>query len=258
MGLSRRAGLLRRWFKQGVSADMSSDSRSLLVAFGGLAQGLGMPPFEFFGATGGIPVKRLFVRDPRQSWYHQGIFGHGRSLVATADSLAKLIARHDVERLVMTGNSMGGYAALAFGTLLGADTVLCFSPQTVLDLDVLAEMDDHQWDRRLGELAAAGRLDTSWTDLRKALPRARHTNTDYQIYFAEPFRADRLHAERLRGIEGVRLFRFGRGAHGLAGALRSSGALERILRGALDPAPRESEKEIVGASDRDSRPEPRA
>ena len=52
-----------------------------------------------------------------------------------------------------------GYAALLFGTLLGAEEVLCFAPQTVLDLDILADMGDHRWDWRLGRQTAAGAVD---------------------------------------------------------------------------------------------------
>jgi pimeloyl-ACP methyl ester carboxylesterase len=233
MKLARRARLLRRFFRRGLSVDMSSDSPTLLVAFGGLAQQPGMPPFEFFAAAGEIPVKRLFVRDPRQAWYHCGIVGHGRTLPAVAESLRELIARYEVERLVLAGSSMGGYAALAFGALLGADTVLCFSPQTVLDLAVLAEMNDHHWDKRLGELAAAGRLDPGWIDLRASLPRARQGDTRFEIYFDDTHPADRQHAQRLLGIEGVRLYPFGHGAHHLARDLRDSGALQLILRRAL-------------------------
>jgi hypothetical protein len=231
--LARRARLARRLLRRGLSLDMGSESRTLLIAFAGLAQQPGMPPFEFFAATGDLAVKRMFVRDPRQAWYQLGILGHGRSLPAVAESLKRLIARYEVERLVMAGSSMGGYAALAFGALLGAETVLCFSPQTVLDLATLAQMNDHHWDRRLGELSAAGRLDPEWIDLRDALPRARHTATRFEIYFDDSHDADRLHAERLRGVAGVRLYRFAGGAHQLARSLRDSGALERILRRAL-------------------------
>lgn len=216
-----------------LSLDMDSDSRTLLIAFGGMRGRIGMPPFEFLSLTGTIPVKRLFVRDLRQAWYHRGMPGHGTTLLDVADALKELLAAHEVERLVIAGNSSGGYAALVFGTLLGADTVLCFSPQTILDLDVLASMEDHRWDEPLLELTAAGALDPQWVDLRAALPEARQRNTRYHVYFDESLAVDRLHAERLGAIEGLRLFRFGRGGHYLIRRLRDAGALERLLRSAL-------------------------
>lgn len=215
------------------SLDMDSDARTLLLAFGGLNRQIGMPPFEFFSLTGEIPVKRLFVRDPRQAWYHRGMPQHGATLMSVADSLRELIARHEVDRLVVAGNSAGGYAALLFGTLLGAETVLSFAPQTVIDLDVLAAMGDHRWDDNLRPLARAGALDPHWTDLREALPGARCADTRCHIYFDDTTPLERSHAERLLGMEGVRLYRFGGGDHDLVRTLRASGALERILRSAL-------------------------
>lgn len=235
----------RARFRQGVedpsvplSLDMGHDSRTLLVAFGGMAGQLGMPPFEFFKATGEIPVKRLFVRDLHQAWYHRGIPGHGETLEQAAASLKQLIGEHDVERLVVAGNSAGGYASVAFGTLLEADTALCFAPQTVLELDVLREFDDHRWDDQLRELVEAGAMDGRWTDLRRALQQHRGGRTRYEVYFDETLEVDRLHADRLAGLDGVRLHRMKSGAHSVAQEMRESGELERVLHRALLPASR--------------------
>jgi len=230
----------RREFRRGVedpkvplSLDMGRDSGTLLIAFGGMRGQIGMPPFEFFKATGGIPVKRLFVRDLLQAWYHRGIPGHGSTIPEVAESLGALVAAHDVDRLVVAGNSAGGYAALLFGTLLGADTVLGFAPQTVLELDALAAMDDHRWDEQLSELIADGALDPRWTDLRTALPPVRRADTHYELYFDDSFRADRLQAERMAELEGATLLRLEGGAHGVAREMRESGALEGVLKSAL-------------------------
>lgn len=235
---------VRRPFRRGFSrelgdqsssvvADMGGDSRTLLIAFGGLQGRLAMPAFEFFNSTRGIPVKRVFVRDLRQAWYHRGLSGEEATLMDVVDSLRELIARSEVERLVVIGNSAGGYAALVFGTLLGADTVVCFSPQTVLDLEVWREMKDARWEGELRPLVESKALDTHWTDLRSALPVARSKDTRYMVFFDTRERLDRLHAERLAGIAGVRLYRLGRGGHMVPLWLRKCGALERVMRQAL-------------------------
>ncbi len=217
-----------------LGLDMTSDSRTLLLAFGGLVGQIGIPPFEFFSLTAQVPVKRLFVRDLRQAWYHRGIPRYGSGVPQVADALRPLLARQEVDRLVVAGASAGGYAALLFGTLLGAEEVLCFAPQTVLDLDTLAAMGDHRWDWRLGRQTAAGAVDARFSDLRRVLPAARCAQTSYRIYFDDSLQADRMHAERLADLPGVRLYRFGRGSHNIARSLRDTGALERVLRGALD------------------------
>jgi hypothetical protein len=66
-----------------------------------------------------------------------------------------------------------------------------------------------------------------------ALPRASRGETRFHVFFDDSLSVDRLHAERLLGLEGLRLYRFGRGRHHLVRALREVGALERILRTAL-------------------------
>jgi hypothetical protein len=216
-----------------LSLDMQSDSRTLLIALGGIGRNVSMPPFEFFKATGSIPCKRLFVRDVNQAWYQMGLPGHGSDFTSVADTLRELIAGHDVDRLVLAGASAGGYAAMAFGTLLGADLALCFAPQSTVDLDKLHAIGDRRYDARLGEVTAAGVVDADWIDLRSALPAARVADTRYDIYFADRVAPDRLHAERLVGVEGVRLYRFGRGNHNIAGTMRRSGALDKVLQRAL-------------------------
>lgn len=247
-GRSRTArGLLRR--NAPLKLEMIGDSRTLLIAFGGMRGGFGMPLFEFSTLTENMPAKRLFVRDLRQAWYHQGVPQHGGTLLEFAESLRQLIAGYDVDRLVATGNSAGGYAALVYGTLLGADTVLAFAPQTVIELEVLAEMNDHGWDDRLEPLGAAGVLDRRWTDLRRALPTARRADTRHEIYFGNSHREDRLHAERLDGLDGVHLFPVEAARHNVAREMRDSGALERALRRALEaPQPASERPETTGRS----------
>jgi pimeloyl-ACP methyl ester carboxylesterase len=231
--LRRRFPALLSEADESVLLNMDSNVRTLLLAVGGMSIEDRELVFEFLSVTETFPVKRLFVRDPRQAWYHCGMPHHGWTLSSVVESLRDLIAQHDVDRLVVVGSSSGGYAALVFGTLLGADSVLCFAPQTVLDLEILASMDDHRWDPVLGPLNRAGMLDRRWIDLRRALPAARCADTRYEIFFDDSFRVDRIHAERLSGIEGVRLYRFGRGGHRLVRMLRDSGALEQILSRAL-------------------------
>lgn len=221
-----------------LSHDFASDSSTLLIAFGGAPPArLGVPAFEFRKATEAMSVKRLLVRDLHMAWYHRGLPGQSTTLSGVAESLTEIVAVHDIDRIVAAGNSAGGYAALVFGTLLGADVVLSFAPQTVLDLDALAALGDHRWDDLLQPLSATGALDRRWTDLRQSLRRFRKPNTSYQVYFDESLAVDRLHAERLSGLPGVSLIRFGTGNHALVREMRRTGALTQVLLDALEPPP---------------------
>ncbi len=231
----------RRWYRRSVrgegvavSLDTEIDSRTLLLTFGGMKSTAGLVTFEFVALTADMPVKKMFVRDPRQSWYHRGMPSHGKTLESIAELLQKIVAEQDVDRLVTVGSSAGGYAALAFGALLGADRVLAFGPQTTLARDALAEMNDHRWDYLLEPLWDKGALEESWVDLSRALPGALNGNTRCAVFFDETVPGDREHAELLAGVDGVRLYRFGRGGHTLSRHLRDQGALDRLLREALD------------------------
>jgi hypothetical protein len=249
---------VRLWYRRthadtgvALSLDMEGESRTLLVTFGGMKSLAGLPSFEFVNLTRDVHVKRMFVRDPRQSWYHRGMPQHGKTLASIADSLRTVLADHDFDRLVTVGNSAGGYGALVFGTLLGADTVLAFGPQTVLDRETLNEMADHRWDYLLRPLWEKGALEQQWIDLRDALPQARVADTSYKIYFDEKS-PDRLHAERLRDLEGVRLYRFGSGGHNVVRSLRDNGALIRIVRAAVgEPQSEQSSDDTAPRDDTD-------
>jgi hypothetical protein len=239
--LARGPGYLRRRFRGGFQRELEDpetslvldgrqQSTTLLIAFGGLRGKMGVLPFEFFKATGAIPVKRLFVRDLRQAWYHRGMPGYGDTLMDVAGALADVVERQHVRRLIVAGNSAGAYAALVFGTLLGADAALCFAPQTTIDPNELHSIGDHRWDEYLVPLDAAGAIDRSWADVAQALPAARRADTRYRVFFDDSLAVDRAHAERLIGLEGVSLYRFGHGRHRLVNSLRESGVLQRLLQ----------------------------
>jgi hypothetical protein len=216
-----------------ISVDISADSDAMLLAFGGLKGKLDIPPFEFFSLTGHIPVKRVFVRDLQQVWYHRGLLEDAPSIDATAKLLRSMIAEQRVKRLVVVGTSMGGYAALLFGALLGADRVLSFCPQTTVDPRQLVEMGDMRWTERLGLLLDAGELEPRWLDLRPPLSPSRPPKTQFDVFFDPTFRLDLLHAERISDIDCVELHPHSGGAHLITRKMRDSGELTQILRTAL-------------------------
>src|SRR5438067_240501 len=92
----------------GVGHELTSSSRTMLIAFAAMSS-LKPPPFHLFEATTGLPVKRLFVRDPALIWFQHGVPGFGTTIDEVAASLKMLIADQDVDRLVAIGSSAGGY-----------------------------------------------------------------------------------------------------------------------------------------------------
>src|SRR3954454_10275873 len=105
----------------GVGRDFSKSSTKMLLTFAPFAPQPRIPGFLLFQSTMGLPVKRLFVRDPLSIWYQRGVPGFGDTIDEVAESLRAYIEHSEVERLVVIGPSAGGYAALLIGTMLGAD-----------------------------------------------------------------------------------------------------------------------------------------
>jgi pimeloyl-ACP methyl ester carboxylesterase len=95
--------------------------------------------FDFFGRTKkleqrlGLKFNRILMRDTINAWYHRGVPGLGDHVDEVAQSLRSLIAAISPGRIYTVGQSMGGYAAILFGMLLGADRIAAFGPVSYLD-----------------------------------------------------------------------------------------------------------------------------
>lgn len=215
-----------------VVLDLATDSRTLLVLFGGIAGGVSMPVFEFFRMTSAFPAKKAFLRDPRRGWYQLGIPGVGDSAHSVRTLLDDIIARANGDRVVMAGASAGGFAALLFGTLCAADEVIAFSPQTFIDAENRRLAGDSRWPEQIDALHAtvADRVPT--LDLLDILP-TRSGQTRFQVHVSSDDRLDMLHAHRIADRGGVEIFEHHHGGHRLVKALRDRGLLGPILIDAL-------------------------
>jgi hypothetical protein len=211
----------------GAVFDLEHDSDSLLIAFGGIAGHLGVPVFEFFKVTGSVDAKRAFIRDHRRAWYHRGVAGATSSIEETAQYLRAAIRNSGVRRTVMVGNSAGGYAALLFGVLAGADSVIAFAPQTFISAELRARHGDDRWAKEIAALRASGCEDPRYLDLVDVLRPGQRRD----IYYSSADRLDTLHAERMDGV--ATLHRHEVGAHDLVRELRNSGELRTILEATL-------------------------
>ena len=82
----------------------------------------------------GKPLNQILLRDSYQQAWLRGCKGMGNDVESVAANLRKLIARMSPARVVCIGQGIGGFAALLFAELLGADEVLAFNPLTLLDI----------------------------------------------------------------------------------------------------------------------------
>ena len=219
-----------------VVLDLETQSRTLLILFGGIAGGVSMPVFEFFRLTSGFPAKKAFLRDPRRGWYQLGIPGVGDSSADVQHFLEAVIAKAAADRVVMAGASAGGFAALLFGARCGADEVMAFSPQTFIDAENRRQSSDDRWVDQIDalHLSMADRAPT--LDLLDVL-RNEPGRTRFQVHVSSDDPLDMLHARRIADRGGVEIFEHERGGHRLVKTLRDRGLLQPMLLRALSAGP---------------------
>ncbi len=220
---------------EAIAQDFSSDSKVLLVALGGFAGGIGIPPFEFFRIASGLEAKRVFVRDLNQAAYHRDLPDMPGGIDGIVRYLKRIISEHQIRRTVIAGNSLGGYPALLVGGLLGADKVLAFSPYTFIG-PVARSL---KRDTRVARVAVRAWLSRSarWRYFDLAGVYASGENPhECEIYYCDrgtQGRLDALHAARMARFPGVHLHIRNEGGHDLVKHLRDVGELSDILRAAM-------------------------
>jgi len=220
----------------GLLIDFDSDSPVLAIAFGGLAMRVGMiPPFEFFNImSSSAPVKKIFVRDHHQAWYHRGVRGVAADIDGVRDALQRTIDELHPDRVVTLGTSAGGYAALLFGRLLEVSEAHAFSPQTFIDPVLRERYGDRRWAKPLAALMASGRYQSRYGDLAELFEVTPCERTRFVIHHGRGDELGSVHAQRLasrsphveaRGydIEDKQVVQY----------LRARGELELLLRDIL-------------------------
>jgi acetyl esterase/lipase len=193
------------------------DSEDLIVAFS--ARPIELGRFHFFSLTDLFPsASKLLVRDPSRSWYNAGLPGIGETVGEIAVWLREQVDLLSAKRVIMTGPSMGGYAAILFGCMLGAERVVAISPQTLLDPAL-------RWMVPPAELAL------QVPDLEPVIRDAPETRID--VVFGWGSMLDTFHAQRVAAAPSVRLFS-ARGGHDLARELNERERLWPLLGELID------------------------
>ena len=77
---------------------------------------------------------RILVRPASKAWYHTGVPGLGTTLEQAAAALGKIVQTLKPSHVMTFGASTGGYAAIAFGSLLQADRIVALSAELQLML----------------------------------------------------------------------------------------------------------------------------
>jgi len=213
---------------QSAVMDLSHPGKPMIIAFGGLRGALGVPPFEFFKLTDDLLVNKIYLRDLDQLFYHSGLLGISENIDETVAFLKQQIAESGANKVVIFGNSMGGYAALLFGVLLGADVVHAFVPQTYIHES--NSEDGYEIIRDVCE-----NFSDQYFDLKNVIQS--HDNTcALNIYFDSNYERDNKNAMHVKKSKKVVLHSFDDGGHDLTKIFKKSGKLREIIMSSLDDA----------------------
>lgn len=211
-----------------VSEDLVAGSRTLYLFFGGIAGGIGMPPFEFYRASRIIDDSRIFLRDPAQAWYQRGLPGIGDDCHAVGQFISSRISESGAPEVRFVGNSMGGFAALLFCSMLGVGSAIAFSPQTFVNTALRHRFRDTRWAEQIQRMHET-RSAVDVEDL-KPWVRRHHPTLRAEIYVSRANTLDIHHVQRLRRFPNIAVHHFDGAGHDLVRELRDAGRLAEILK----------------------------
>lgn len=204
-------------------------SEDLYIFFGGIAEGIVVPPFEFYKAANILDCNRIFVRDLSQAWYQLGLKGKSKNIQETKKILEGYISESGSKNVYFVGNSMGGFAAILFSTLIGG-TCIAFSPQTFIDPISRKREKDFRWGKQIKRAYIKSLFKKNYWNLASLLEKTEPINVRIYIHVAEDDKLDLKHAINLDFSPNVFVTRYNTGGHTLVKTLYSQNQLQQILR----------------------------
>ncbi|MEQ1931118.1 MAG: hypothetical protein ABL957_11415 [Parvularculaceae bacterium] len=223
---------------EGASAVWEPKSSGLLIVFSGFATRYRpWEAFHFMGLTRKYAVNRLFLRDPKQAWYHQGIDGVSSCVDETAAFIAGVIAERGIDKTAAIGVSAGGYASLIHGWLLEIDEIHAIAPQSYIDIENRLANDDFFMEEQVANIYETDFAQPEYFDLKPLFDSTPDIRTKMHIHYCRNHRLDSLHALRLEGSPGVSMHDYEEGGHRLAPKMTKDGVIDTIIEKAFDIQP---------------------
>lgn len=208
-----------------VMVDRVEGSRSLLLAFGGVAAMMGGSVADVSRQLGGYKLNILTLSDPQRMFLMGGFASIG-DYPATIAWLRGIIAAWGVTRVYCVGFSAGGYPAIRYGLDLGATRVICFAGPTDLSDKTMSK------DERATALIARTRryLPHMAIDLRPLIEAQGDGAPEIVCYYGAAMPLDVMHAENIAGLPTVSLRPIpGLQGHNVMTHLKDQGELKAVL-----------------------------
>ena len=214
-----------------IITDFETESDTLWVLFGGIQGGLGVKILEFGNITKNSPIKKMFVRDLNTMFFYKGIYEEDavNNILDMKRYLSQKLIESGAKKIAFIGNSAGGYASLLFGKLLNVDEIHAFSPLSFLDRQNRILHNDNTlpeiFDRLNNEIES--NLFFDLVDVFNTYKTK--TEGNYNIYYDQNSRIDKIHAERMGIFKEIILHPFSEGGHLVIKELKKNGILTEIL-----------------------------
>ena len=203
---------------------VDNNSSTLLVIFGGIHQGIGVPQYEFQKSLKIVLSDKLFIKDNKQCWYQKGVKGY-ESIACLESFLRSFIEEKKYKKIVFIGNSMGGYISILLGVKLNIDAVIAFSPQSFIGVLKKIWNSDFRW---LKQSIKANLSPKAILDLKNEL-KSYKSVTKIQIYYGNKHLKDSLHSERLGCLPNMELIPIESKNHNIVRQLRDNNKLIPII-----------------------------
>ena len=218
--------------KAGVYEDLEGRA-NLLVSFGGGKGGLGVPVFEFYKTIAHLDCDKIFVRDFRQEYYQKGVDNNIDDIEKLVAYFREKVEQGNYQRIICIGNSMGGYASILFGTLMNADRVLSFAPQTFIDWATKLRYFDFRAPGGHLRINLDKNKKKKYFDLRKHLNRIGDYKTQISVFYDPNYKIDKIHIERLGECRNVKLVAYDEGGHDVVKVIKKRGHLIPLIEEAV-------------------------
>jgi hypothetical protein len=213
-----------------IERDYVPGARNLYFFFGGIAAGIAMPPFEFYKSANMLNENKVFLRDLQQCWYHKGLPGISHDVYSTAEFLKNEIDTLHPARIFFVGNSMGGFAAIMFSTLVGRGECIAFAPQTFVFPFLRLIHRDNRSSKQKWNMYLQTIFKRKVWELRRLLLRKK-SNQKISVFISNNNRLDNIYAAHIGDIPGVKIYSFDEGRHDIVKLLRDQGKLPDIMSG---------------------------
>lgn len=213
-----------------IEIELSKNGENLYIFFGGIAAEIAMPPFEFYNSSKILDENKIFIRDFSQCWYQNGLPGISEDIRSTAMHIESLIEEVKPQKIFLVGNSMGGYAAILFSSLIRQGEAIAFAPQTFISPILRFIHNDFRWKKQIFGTYRKSIFKNKIWNLKPLLLRSK-PKQKITIFVSEDNKLDCIHALRLKNVPNVNVCQIKGGGHGVVKVLRDKGELAAIMSG---------------------------